>query len=105
MDEATKRLRKKIKADLQAASKKKLVHSYKPEAFGLGRRNKRNTTFPAQTCNYRVDAEKFPIKRQRKDGTYYNVMVIVGGTKCQEAATTSTKRTGPRCLDHISATY
>jgi hypothetical protein len=65
-----------------------------------GAKNRPSSRETAPQCGYIIDGKKIPIRRKRKDGTHYTLMIVVGGRRCVRTADVKSKE-GHRCFAHL----
>jgi hypothetical protein len=95
MDKATRKLRAQIKADVTPRGQ---LSPMAPKF--VGRKNKPSERLPNSICAHVEGGKKVPIRRKRKDGTHYTLMIQVGGTRCKARAQVK-KGSKHLCLAHI----
>lgn len=70
-----------------------------------GRGKPLSPTANAERCNLLIGAKKSFGKKQRKDGSWYNIVYHKGGKRCDLVAITTFYVNGQRrhrCLSHLS---
>jgi len=97
MDKATQEYRRRMKAN---RSKRGELSNFEPR--GYGRANRRHETFPTGVCEFVAGGSQGYVKRERKNGTFYQAgPLILGGHRCANPALSTTPTLGKRCAEHL----